>query len=72
MNIHNVMADIAADILRPVALPICRGCNSNLATAYATWHRIVDGQVTDAGGAYLCSSCRDGLESMGAVVRGEK
>ena len=68
MNIHNVMADIAADILRPVALPICQGCRNNNATAYAIWHRNIDGNITDAGGAYLCATCRDGLESSGAVI----
>jgi len=68
MNIHNVMADIAADILRPVTLPVCQGCKHYPATAYATWHRNIDGQVTDGGGAYLCASCRDGLESSGAVI----
>ncbi len=68
MNIHNVMANIAADILRPVTLPVCQGCKHYPATAYATWHRTIDGHVTDAGGAYLCATCRDGLESSGAVI----
>lgn len=68
MNIHNVMADIAADILRPVTVVECQGCRNGTATAYAVWHRNIDGHVTDAGGAYLCATCRDGLESSGAVI----
>ena len=68
MNIHNVMAGIAADILRPATLPVCQGCRNATATAYAVWHFIDAGQVGDAGGAYLCASCRNNLELSGAVV----
>jgi hypothetical protein len=66
MSIHNVMADIAAEILRTVVE--CQGCKKENATVYAVWHRIIDGQIGGAGGAYLCATCRDGLESSGAVI----
>jgi hypothetical protein len=68
VNIHNVMADIAADILRTVVE--CQGCKKDNATVYAVWHRNIDGQIGEAGGAYLCSTCRNNLELSGAVVRG--
>jgi hypothetical protein len=66
VNIHNVMANIAADILRTVVE--CQGCKKENATVYAVWHRNIDGQIGEAGGAYLCTTCRDGLESSGAVI----
>jgi hypothetical protein len=60
------MADIAAEILRTVVE--CQGCKKENATVYAVWHRNIEGHIGEAGGAYLCATCRDGLESSGAVI----
>lgn len=68
MDIHNVIGDIAADILRPARMRMCGQCRENIGTVYAVWHRNVAGEVTDAGGAYLCGECQNRLELSGAVI----
>lgn len=64
MNNHH----IAADILRPARMRTCQICRDGVGTVYAVWHRNVDGQITDAGGAYLCGECQNSLELSGAVI----
>lgn len=46
----------------------CGQCSTGTDGSYVTWHRVDNGQVTDAGGAYLCAPCRVTLETSGAVV----
>lgn len=68
MNIHNVMGDIAADILRPARMRTCGVCRNGIGTVYVTWYLPIDGQVTDGGGAYLCAECQNKLELSGAKI----
>jgi len=68
VNIHDVMGDIAADILRPARMRTCGVCRDGIGTVYAVWHRNDNGQVTDAGGAYLCAECQNKLELSGAKI----
>lgn len=68
MSIHDVMGDIAADILRPARMRTCGVCRDGIGTVYATWHLVIDGQVTDGGGAYLCAECGNKLELSGAKI----
>jgi hypothetical protein len=68
VNIHSVMGDIAADILRPARMRTCGVCRDGIGTVYVTWYLPIDGQVTDGGGAYLCAECQNKLELSGAKI----
>lgn len=68
MDIHNVMGDIAADILRPARMRMCGQCRQNIGTVYAVWHHNVAGEIVAAGGSYLCAECGNRLEISGAVI----
>lgn len=46
----------------------CQGCKEHAATVYAVFHFPEHGQVSYAGGAYLCPVCVDSLRDSGAVV----